>query len=82
MRSGGRFPQISGFILFYKGADALNIKIFKQIIECRLLREAVWTHDLVEPLALRPASVLVEPDSLGVIVVDLALAHGDYGTAS
>ena len=53
----------------------LEVKRIEELLDWRLLREAVRTHDLVVPLALWPASVLIEADSLGVIVVDGALAH-------
>ena len=72
MRSGGRLPRISGSILFYKEAYALNI----ERLDRSVFREAVWAHHLDEPLALRAASVLVEADRLGIVVVDRAIANG------
>ena len=54
----------------------LEVKRLEKFLDRRLLREAVRSHDLIVPLSLRAASRLVEPDSLGVIVVDLSLAHG------
>ena len=61
---------------------ALNIKRLEELLDRRLLREAIRTHDLIVPLALRPAARLVEADRLGVVVVDLALAYGHDGAAA
>ena len=61
---------------------ALNIKRLEELLDRRLFGQAVRAHDLLEPLALRPAARLVEADSLGVVVVDLAFAHGDQGAAA
>ena len=76
MRSGGSSPHISGFILFYKEAHALNIERLEEFIDRSVFREAVTSHNLHEPLARWATSLLVEADRLGVVVVDLARAHG------
>jgi hypothetical protein len=47
-----------------------------------VFREAVASHHLDEPLARWSASLLVEADRLGVVVVDLARAHGDDRAAA
>ena len=60
----------------------LEVKRIEELLDWRLFGESVGAHDLVVPLALWPASVLIEADSLGVVVVNLALAHSDDRTGA
>lgn len=54
--------------LIFKRFSSLNIK---RVVDRRLFTYAY------EPFTLRTASVLVEPNRLGVVVVDLTLVDGD-----
>lgn len=62
------------FIIVF--SSELQIKRLEELLDWRLFRKAVRTHDLHVPLALWAALVLVETHKLGVIVMNLALAHG------
>ena len=74
------FPMFI-FYLSFMGSVALNVKRLEKFINGSF-RKTILSKDTFKPFTFWSASILVEPDSLGVVTIDHVLTRRHNGTTA